>query len=106
MDEVKPTLYHSRTLDGFYIPTDDIEGDWPEDFQHENGCYQCRCCNCEKYFIGYKRRVQCKKCAKISELEYNKLTLEEQNAAIAKAAEAVKSIFRENTVKSASDTIN
>lgn len=39
------------------------ERDWPEDFQHENGQYMCRCHKCENTFIGYKRRVTCKVCA-------------------------------------------
>lgn len=39
------------------------ERDWPEDFQHENGQYMCRCHECENTFIGYKRRVTCKACA-------------------------------------------
>lgn len=38
------------------------EGSWPEDYKHENGCYQCRCYNCEKLFLGHKRRVICKRC--------------------------------------------
>ena len=36
---------------------------WPEDFSHENGNYQCRCCYCGQDFIGHKRRVVCKVCA-------------------------------------------
>lgn len=36
---------------------------WTEDFSHENGNYHCRCCICNNYFIGHKRRVVCKKCA-------------------------------------------
>ena len=39
------------------------DGDWPEDFGHENGRYQCRCMFCGLSFIGHKRRVACKKCA-------------------------------------------
>jgi hypothetical protein len=38
-------------------------GDWPEDFQHENGCYMNRCCGCGLIFHGYKRRNSCKLCA-------------------------------------------
>lgn len=36
--------------------------DWPEDFTHENGNYQCRCIFCECMFVGHKRRVICKAC--------------------------------------------
>lgn len=38
-------------------------GDWPEDFSHENGEYQCRCVECGSVFIGHKRRVVCRTCA-------------------------------------------
>jgi len=37
--------------------------DWPEDFSHENGNYQCRCVGCGELFTGHKRRVVCKECA-------------------------------------------
>jgi hypothetical protein len=37
--------------------------DWPEDFNHENGRYQCRCVVCGGMFYGHKRRVVCKECA-------------------------------------------
>lgn len=40
-----------------------VAGDWPEDFSHENGQYQCMCCHCGNMFIGHKRRVTCKACA-------------------------------------------
>jgi hypothetical protein len=39
--------------------------DWDEDFNHENGNYQCHCGVCGNYFIGHKRRVRCKVCAAI-----------------------------------------
>lgn len=47
-------------LAGRFKPSD---GDWPEDAAHENGNYQCQCCECGKVFIGHKRRVVCKACA-------------------------------------------
>lgn len=37
--------------------------DWPDDFSHENGNYNCHCVDCGKTFVGHKRRVQCKLCA-------------------------------------------
>ena len=37
--------------------------DWPEDFSHENGNYQCRCFKCDSVFTGHKRRNVCKECA-------------------------------------------
>lgn len=41
----------------------DTERDWPEDFAHDNGCYQNRCCRCDQLFMGFKRRITCKLCA-------------------------------------------
>lgn len=41
-------------------PTDH---DWPEDFDHENGDYQCKCLICGNIFRGHKRRVICKMCS-------------------------------------------
>jgi hypothetical protein len=38
------------------------ERNWTEDFEHENGNYQCRCIECKNMFIGHKRRVVCKVC--------------------------------------------
>lgn len=35
---------------------------FPEDFPHENGCYQCQCGDCGNGFLGHKRRVRCKLC--------------------------------------------
>ncbi len=37
-------------------------GDWPEDYAHENGCYQCKCFQCGNLFHGHKRRALCKVC--------------------------------------------
>lgn len=39
------------------------EGDWPEDFDHENGQYMNVCRTCDGVFRGHKRRVTCKRCA-------------------------------------------
>ena len=38
------------------------ERDWPEDFSHENGNYECRCYSCKNTFVGHKRRVTCRLC--------------------------------------------
>ncbi len=35
---------------------------WHEDFSHENGKYYCKCVHCNASFLGYKRRVGCKRC--------------------------------------------
>ena len=40
------------------------EHDWPKDFHLENGNYTNRCTRCKVLFMGHKRRVHCKKCAK------------------------------------------
>ena len=40
----------------------DKNGSWPEDFNHENGNYQCRCQCCMRFFYGHKRRVVCRRC--------------------------------------------
>ena len=37
--------------------------DWHEDFEHENGRYQCRCIVCGEMFDGHKRRNVCRHCA-------------------------------------------
>jgi hypothetical protein len=43
------------------------ELDWPEDFSLENGNYSNRCCECNLFFVGHKRRVACKRCTKAKE---------------------------------------
>ena len=51
--------------------------DWEDDFQYENGNYFHKCDICGKEFIGHKRRVVCKVCAKekieITKSEYERL---------------------------------
>ena len=42
---------------------DERIGDWPEDFDRENGNYQNRCQECRRDFRGMKRRRVCKVCA-------------------------------------------
>lgn len=39
------------------------ERDWEEDFEHENGDYECRCVTCKLMFYGHKRRVVCRACS-------------------------------------------
>jgi len=36
---------------------------WPEDFQQENGNYECACSLCGSHFIGNKHLVVCRVCA-------------------------------------------
>jgi hypothetical protein len=38
-------------------------GNWPEDFEHENGNYANQCKECKMLFVGHKRRLVCKLCA-------------------------------------------
>ena len=38
-------------------------GNWPEDFDHENGKYLHNCAQCEGGFLGHKRRSICKSCS-------------------------------------------
>lgn len=38
--------------------------DWHEDASHENGDYECACVTCGNRFVGHKRRVVCRACAK------------------------------------------
>jgi hypothetical protein len=38
--------------------------DYPEDYTNENGMYHSSCCVCKAVFLGHKRRVTCRKCAK------------------------------------------
>jgi len=42
--------------------SDNKDGDWVEDFTHENGNYQNLCTKCGNEFMGHKRRVICKVC--------------------------------------------
>jgi len=37
-------------------------GDYVEDFPHENGMYMHICVNCKEKFLGHKRRIHCKTC--------------------------------------------
>ena len=42
----------------------DMGRDWLEDTEHENGNYQNICGECQKLFMGHKRRVVCKLCVR------------------------------------------
>lgn len=43
--------------------------DWQEDFSHENGSYENICNQCGTHFFGHKRRVICKTCVTLNDLE-------------------------------------
>ena len=48
-------------IDAGFVKVDQY--DWPEDFAHENGQYECWCAACGVKFLGHKRRVTCKVCS-------------------------------------------
>jgi hypothetical protein len=66
------------------------EGDWPEDFAHDNGNYMCHCVTCLNYFTGYKRRIICKVCANKAKAEWDAMTPEQQLIQTRENEEAVK----------------
>jgi hypothetical protein len=45
----------------------DVRRCWQEDFDQENGQYNCECCVCHNVFVGNKHRIVCKLCAKKEE---------------------------------------
>ena len=57
-------------------------GDWSEDFEHENGDYNCQCIDCGQTFTGHKRRNICKVCADetitVNKKEYTRLLVIEK----------------------------
>ena len=44
------------------------EGNWTDDFSHENGNYVNTCVICDHNFLGHKRRIVCKKCVDKSDI--------------------------------------
>jgi uncharacterized OB-fold protein len=50
-----------------YVPEN--PGDYPEDFEMENGLYMNQCRECGNMFCGHKRRGICKVCAEEVESE-------------------------------------
>lgn len=54
----------AAALRGRVAELEDDARDFREDFSQENGSYMCRCLTCEKTFMGHKRRVTCRLCAK------------------------------------------
>lgn len=49
-----------------------FDGNWVEDFSHENGNYENGCIRCKNHFLGHKRRVICKNCYLSSMLDFYK----------------------------------
>ena len=51
----------------------ELERNWPEDYPHENGCYQNKCSMCGNLFLGMKRRPICKLCFATASADYTKM---------------------------------
>jgi len=64
-EDVPETLAHIARLciDAGSAPA--LDRIWSEDAAHENGNYECLCCECDQVFIGHKRRVLCKACSNL-----------------------------------------
>jgi len=45
------------------MPSFSSPRNWTEDYKYENGNYLCKCCQCDEYFYGHKRRPLCKECS-------------------------------------------
>ena len=69
--------------------------DWVEDWEHENGTYGNKCCRCGKTFVGYKRRVVCKKCHDEEEAAYNAMTPEQRKAHDEANEQAIRDFFNQ-----------
>lgn len=75
------------------------ERNWTEDASHENGNYECLCCECDQLFIGHKRRVVCKACS-------NLLAAPPVRSAASTVEPVAWQITDDNVVKSASVTLD
>ena len=42
------------------------KGNWPEDFEFENGKYICGCYKCGHQFLGNRKRAICAICSQLS----------------------------------------
>lgn len=62
-DKLKNEKAKDNIVKPFVMRSLHSEGDWTEDFSHENGNYMNACINCKNEFIGHKRRVVCRVCA-------------------------------------------
>ena len=51
-------------MEAWIEPSEGNVNDWPEDFEQENGNYVNVCVLCGEEFVGHKRRVFCRACAK------------------------------------------
>src|ERR1700741_4917221 len=63
MFDKKRVIHPQMTYaDNIQLIGENPECNWPEDYDHENGHYQCKCYKCERAFFGNKRRITCKQC--------------------------------------------
>ena len=62
MDEIKNSDIQ-KSMEAVCNAVPNSDRDWPEDFDHENGNYECKCLTCGNMFRGHKRRVICKVCS-------------------------------------------
>lgn len=62
-DKLKDEQAKDNSVKAFVMPSFDSPLNWKEDFKHENGNYTCKCYQCDRYFIGHKRRPMCKECS-------------------------------------------
>jgi hypothetical protein len=91
VDELIPYV---KPPDQVFRIIENPEGDWSEDFHLENGNYMCHCSSCKKYFVGYKHRIQCKKCYTIAKAEWNELPPEVQKEEMRKIGEMAYALLK------------
>jgi len=75
---------------------------WTEDSEHENGSYQCKCCECGEFFIGHKRRVICKVCVtnKEDNIDIDLMSKMDKNLYIQRMKESIeRSKFVDQNIK-------
>lgn len=61
-EQTKELLKKKKVIIPMQKHLQENEGNWIEDFEHENGNYSNICIRCKNEFLGHKRRVVCKKC--------------------------------------------
>lgn len=74
------------------------EGNWTEDFSHENGNYMNICKECRNEFFGNKRRVVCKLCFSKPHTMTTEQALEELKLSVLKYITKLESLNRPQSV--------
>lgn len=69
--------------------------DWPEDWDHDNGMYMCKCHHCSNVFIGHKRRMTCKLCNASQKERWDNLTPEQRDIESKEAYRLIEEFFQE-----------